>query len=75
MTGADDGLFMSNDGRAFFYTPDALVPQDTNNLHDVYEYVEGRPQLISSGTSAQDTQQTAQSDKNALAWPASVRTG
>jgi hypothetical protein len=49
---------MSNDGRAFFYTPDALVPQDSNKLHDVYEYVGGRPQLITTGTSAADTQNT-----------------
>ncbi len=63
VTGSDDGLFMANDGRTFFYTPDALVPQDTNNLHDVYEYVEGRPQLITSGTSAQDTQATANQDR------------
>ncbi len=53
---SDQGLFMANDGRTFFYTPDALVPKDTNELHDVYEYVEGRPQLISAGTGAQDTQ-------------------
>jgi hypothetical protein len=44
------GLFMSNDGRTFFSTTDPLVPQDTNAGSDVYEYVEGRPQLISSGT-------------------------
>lgn len=45
-----DGLFMSNDGRAFFSTVDSLVPQDTNEASDVYEFVDGRPQLISSGT-------------------------
>jgi hypothetical protein len=43
------GLFMSNDGRMFFVTADALVAQDTNEGTDVYEYTEGRPQLISSG--------------------------
>ena len=58
VTGADDGLFMSDDGRTFFYTPDSLVAQDTNELHDVYEYVEGRPQLISAGTGSEDIQQT-----------------
>jgi hypothetical protein len=46
---------MSNDGRTFFATPDALVPQDTNEGGDVYEYVDGRPQLISSGTSESHT--------------------
>ncbi len=58
VTASLDGLFMANDGRAFFYTPDALVPQDTNHLHDVYEFVEGRPQLITSGTGSEDTQTT-----------------
>jgi hypothetical protein len=52
--GAILGLFMSNDGRTFFYTIDALVPKDTNHLRDVYEYVDGRPQLISTGTGAHD---------------------
>ena len=58
VTASLDGLFMSNDGRTFFYTPDALVPQDTNHLHDVYEFVEGRPQLITTGTGFEDTQTT-----------------
>ncbi len=49
------GPFMSNDGRAFFTTPDSLVPQDSNShVLDVYEYVNGRPQLISSGTGSRD---------------------
>jgi hypothetical protein len=45
-----DGLFMSDDGRTFFSTNDALVHTDTNGVQDVYEYVEGRPQLITLGT-------------------------
>jgi hypothetical protein len=49
--GSQNGLFMTNDGRTFFSTTDALVPQDTNQNVDVYEYTEGRPQLITSGTS------------------------
>jgi hypothetical protein len=49
------GLFMTNEGRTFFATTDALVSQDTNGLNDVYEYVSGRPQLITSGTAEQDT--------------------
>ncbi len=36
---SQNGLFMSNDGRTFFSTKDALVPFDTNGLRDVYEYV------------------------------------
>jgi hypothetical protein len=48
------GPFMSDDGRVFFSSRDALVPGDTDGLYSVYEYVDGRPQLISSGTSVQD---------------------
>ena len=45
--------FFSNGGRfVFFSTADALVPQDTNGLYDVYEYDVDtrRVVLISSGT-------------------------
>ena len=48
------GLFMSDDGRSFFTTSDPLVPEDTNGIFDVYEYVDGRPQLISAGSGASD---------------------
>ena len=51
---SDTGLFMANDGRAFFYSPDALVPADTNELNDVYEYVDGRPHLITTGLGSRD---------------------
>jgi hypothetical protein len=54
-SGAQNGLFMADDGRAFFSTRASLVPFDTNGKIDVYEYTEGRPQLISSGTSSTDT--------------------
>jgi hypothetical protein len=47
-----DGLFMSDDGRSFFQVTYPLVPSDTNNDVDVYEYQGGRAQLISSGTAA-----------------------
>jgi hypothetical protein len=47
--GSQNGLFLTNDGRAFFSTEDALVPRDTDEVNDVYEYVEGKPQLISAG--------------------------
>jgi hypothetical protein len=30
--------YLSNGGRLFFDSPDALVPQDTDGLEDVYEY-------------------------------------
>jgi hypothetical protein len=48
------GRFMSDDGRTFFSTADSLAPRDTDGIQDVYEFVEGRPQLISSGTGKQD---------------------
>ena len=47
---SQDGLFMTDDGRTFFSTPEPLVPQDTNAGLDVYEFVDGRPQLITPGT-------------------------
>jgi hypothetical protein len=50
-----NGAFMSDDGRAFFATKEALVPRDTNgSIIDVYEYVAGRPQLITAGVGARD---------------------
>ena len=48
------GPFMADDGRVFFSTRDPLVPADTDGMYSVYEYVNGRPQLISSGVSVQD---------------------
>ncbi len=54
---SQNGLFMTNDGRVFFTTEDALVHGDTNDGLDVYEYVDGRPQLITPGTG--ETQGTA----------------
>jgi len=47
---SQSGRFMSDDGRVAFATSDALAESDTNGLVDVYEYVAGRPQLITSGT-------------------------
>jgi hypothetical protein len=52
--GSENGIFMTDDGRAFFVTSDPLVPRDTDNVRDVYEYVSGRPQLITSGLAATD---------------------
>jgi hypothetical protein len=52
--GASGGLYMTNDGRTFFTTADALAVGDTNGLYDVYEFVDGRPQLITSGTGSID---------------------
>lgn len=53
--GSQGGPFMTDDGRVFFATKDALVAQDSNfPITDVYEYVAGRPQLISAGTGGRD---------------------
>ncbi len=41
-----------DDGRVFFDTAEALVPRDTNDQYDVYEYEGGQPHLISTGTSS-----------------------
>lgn len=49
------GRFMTEDGRVFFATKDPLVPGDSNGaVTDVYEFVDGRPQLISAAISARD---------------------
>ncbi len=42
---------LADGGRLFFQTLEALVPSDTNGQPDVYEYEDGQPALISSGTS------------------------
>jgi hypothetical protein len=52
--GSLNGLFLADDGRTFFYTLDPLVAKDTNKLFDVYEYVDGRPQLITTGVGSHD---------------------
>jgi len=43
--------FLANDGRVFFSTPEALVPEDTNGTLDVYQYdpATERLTLLSSG--------------------------
>jgi hypothetical protein len=50
------GRFMSDDGRVGFSTADALVPGDTNQKIDVYEFVENGAKLITSGTDERDRQ-------------------
>jgi hypothetical protein len=54
VTVSQSGRFMSDDGRTVFATSDALVEGDTDGLVDVYEFVGGRPYLISSGTAHSD---------------------
>jgi DNA-binding beta-propeller fold protein YncE len=50
--GTPEQRAVSDGGRVFFETEEALVPSDTNGKSDVYEYENGQPSLISSGTSA-----------------------
>ncbi|HEY5976912.1 MAG TPA: fibronectin type III domain-containing protein [Solirubrobacterales bacterium] len=52
---SQSGRFMTNDGQTFFSTKDQLVPRDRNGkIIDVYEYVDGRPQLITTGLAGRD---------------------
>jgi hypothetical protein len=48
--GSMGGRFITDDGRVFFDTAEPLDSRDTNHGKDTYEFVEGRPQLITSGT-------------------------
>jgi hypothetical protein len=57
--GSQGGRFITDDGRVFFDTPEPLDPRDTNfrigpegqkEGSDVYEFVDGRAQLITTGT-------------------------
>jgi hypothetical protein len=57
--GSQGGRFLTDDGRVFFDTTEPLDPRDTNAGtegkgnplgSDVYEFVDGRPQLITTGT-------------------------
>ncbi len=52
---ASNGLSLTNDGRVFFNSDDALVLRDTDHRQDVYEWEDGTVQLISSGASAFDS--------------------
>ncbi len=46
---------LADGGRLFFETNEALVPSDTNGQVDVYEYEDGQPALISTGTSPESS--------------------
>lgn len=48
--GQHDNALTPDGERAFFSTPEGLVPEDVNGIADVYEWAEGRLELISSGT-------------------------
>lgn len=45
---------VSDDGAVFFQTATALVPGDSDGAIDIYEYRDGRVNLISTGAEAQD---------------------
>ena len=45
---SDDGV----NNRVFFDSADALVPEDSNGVEDVYEYENGRDYLLSDGSSS-----------------------
>jgi len=47
--------YLSDGGRLFFQTAEALLPADTNGKIDVYEYGAGALHLISTGTSSSDS--------------------
>ncbi len=52
---SQNGRFMADDGRTFFASKDALDPRDKDgSITDVYEYIDGRPQLITTGQANQD---------------------
>jgi hypothetical protein len=45
-------IFSADGSQIFFDSADPLVPTDSNHLQDVYEFENGEPQLISTGTSS-----------------------
>ncbi|HEX3243102.1 MAG TPA: hypothetical protein VHQ97_08475 [Solirubrobacterales bacterium] len=52
---AVEGLSLSDDGRVFFNSNDALAPRDLDNRQDAYEWNGDNPQLISTGGSPFDS--------------------
>jgi hypothetical protein len=52
---ARDGLSVLEDGRVFFTSNEAIAPRDLDGLADVYEYVNGKAELISTGISSFDS--------------------
>jgi NHL repeat/WD40-like Beta Propeller Repeat len=54
--GTHQPRYLSDSGRMFFNSPDALVPQDSNGLEDVYEY---EPAGVGSCTTGSTTFHTS----------------
>jgi hypothetical protein len=52
---ASKGNSLTDDGRVLFSTPVSLAPSDANKRVDIYEWVNNRARLISSGTSTFDS--------------------
>jgi DNA-binding beta-propeller fold protein YncE len=48
---ASKGLSLTDDGRVFFNSTDALAPRDLDEREDAYEWENGTVQLISTGAS------------------------
>lgn len=51
-TAAVPQRYVTDNGRVFFNTPDALLPRDINGQADVYEYEGGQLHLVSTGTAS-----------------------
>lgn len=58
-----DPRSLLNGGQLFFDSSDALLSRDINHRYDVYEYVNGAAQLISSGTGSEDARFVDASEK------------
>ena len=66
--GSHQSRYLSNEGRLFFDSSDALVPQDINGNEDVYEY---EPPAGVSGASPNDTCTPAGASASSVYSPAS----
>lgn len=56
--------YLDNNGRLFFSTSDAVIPQDRNGNSDVYEYENGGVHLISPATGPTDEAVFADASEN-----------
>ncbi len=49
------GANLTDDGRVFFTSAEPLTLRDSNEKRDVYEWSEGKQELVSTGTSSEDS--------------------